>query len=147
VPVAEPPGTDANTTAAVTGILRAHAAVSTALAGCLREEGLTEAGFNVLMILDGAEVPLCPKDVGDRRLVTRGTVTGVIDRLVELGLVERRPHPDDRRMQLLVVTQSGRRVLRRVLPRVRRAEAEALEGLTAREQRTLAELLTKGWGI
>jgi DNA-binding MarR family transcriptional regulator len=147
VPVAEPPGSDPSTTAAVTGIIRAHAVLSAALASCLRDEGLTEAGFNVLMILDGADEPLCPKDVGDRRLVTRGTVTGVIDRLVELGLVERAPHPDDRRMQLLLTTPSGRKVLRRVLPRVRRAEGEALEGLTAREQRTLAELLTKGWGM
>jgi DNA-binding MarR family transcriptional regulator len=131
----------------VTGLIRASASVTAVVARALRDAGLTEAGFNVLMIIDGAEKPLCPKDVGERRLVTRGTVTGIIDRLVEQGLVERQPHPDDRRMQLLALTAAGRRTLKRVLPGVRQAEAEATHRLSVQERQTLAELLTKGWGI
>lgn len=35
-------------------------------------------------------------------------LTGVVDRLEELGLVERRPSPEDRRVKVLVVTEKGK---------------------------------------
>ncbi|MEY2463907.1 MAG: hypothetical protein QOH64_2045, partial [Acidimicrobiaceae bacterium] len=62
------------------------------------------------MILDGSDRPLCPNELGERRLVTRGTVTGVLDSLEERGLVVRTPHPDDRRMLLIELTAKGRRL-------------------------------------
>ena len=35
-------------------------------------------------------------------------ITGLVDKLEARGLIERRPHPQDRRVKLLVVTEAGR---------------------------------------
>lgn len=44
----------------------------------------------------------------DSMHVTPGASTGVIDRLCKLGLVERTPHPEDRRVVQVCLTPSGR---------------------------------------
>src|SRR3954451_10514625 len=45
--------------------------------------------------------PLTQRDLGTRLLLTSGAVTMLVDRLENLGLVRRRPHPDDRRSTLV----------------------------------------------
>jgi DNA-binding MarR family transcriptional regulator len=139
----EPDGADPVAVACITGLVRAESIVVNALTENLRRHGVTPAGFNVLMILEGDDEPLCPHEIGERRLVTKGTVTGVIDSLVKAGLVERHPHPADRRMQLVAITARGQDVLRALLPEHRRIEEELLSGLSERERATLARLLGK----
>jgi DNA-binding MarR family transcriptional regulator len=142
-PTVEPCGTDPVAVACVTGIVRAETAIANALNENFRRHGLTPAGFNVLMILEGSEGPLCPHEIGERRLVTKGTVTGVIDSLVKVGFVVRQPHPCDRRMQLIAMTEAGREALRDLLPEHRRIEEEFLGCLDDNERRTLAALLSR----
>lgn len=152
VPAAPEPGgpdpasaveTEQVNTRVITGVVRAESAVATTLGPVFRAHGVTSAGFNVLMILDGAEAPLCPHEVSDRRLVTRGTLTGVLDSLEREGLIERSPNPDDRRSVLLSLTRSGASRLRRMLPDVRRREAEVLSGFSLDERRALAGLVER----
>lgn len=128
-------------TLAVTGCIRAESVIQSALASVLRGHGITPAGFNMLMILEGEGGPLCPHELSDRRLVTRGTVTGVLDSLEHAGLVERRPHPVDRRSLLVELTGAGQALLARVVPDVRRVEGELLGDLSAVERDRLAALL------
>jgi DNA-binding MarR family transcriptional regulator len=47
------------------------------------------------------------QDLAERLYVTKGNVSGLIDRLVEAGLVERRPIPGDRRSHALYLTAAG----------------------------------------
>jgi DNA-binding MarR family transcriptional regulator len=49
-------------------------------------------------------------------LVTSGNLTGIVDRLVEQGLVERRPDTKDRRVIRVALTDKGRSVTERMLP-------------------------------
>ena len=130
-------------TRVVTGFFRAESALSAALAPVFRAHGVSSAGFNVLMILDGAGGPLCPHEVSDRRLVTRGTLTGVLDSLEREGLIRRDPNPADRRSVLLSLTRAGSTRLRRVLPDLRRREAEVLAGFSGDERRLLADLVER----
>lgn len=130
-------------TRVVTGLVRAESAIATALGPVFRAHGVTSAGFNVLMILDGAQAPLCPHEVSDRRLVTRGTLTGVLDSLEREGLVERSPNPADRRSVLLSLTRAGVSRLRLMLPDVRRREAEVLSRFSLDERRLLAGLVER----
>src|SRR5262249_15162574 len=51
--------------------------------------------------------------IGDRLQVHAGAVTNAIDRLEAQDLVERRPHPSDRRTTLAAITRRGRSVARR----------------------------------
>lgn len=58
-----------------------------------------------------------PAEVARRLEVSTAAATGIVDRLVAHGHVERRAHPEDRRRTQLVLTESGRReVVGQLLP-------------------------------
>lgn len=137
------PGADKLATEAVVNLFRAESLVTAVLAGVLRRYGLSIATFNVLMILEGAGRPLCPFEIGDRLLVTRGTVTGLLDTLQKQRLISRSTHPDDRRMLLVEATAKARELLAELLPEFFPTEAELMSALTAREKETLVRLLGK----
>src|SRR3954453_15536629 len=63
----------------------------------------------------------------------RTTITGVVDRLVQKGLIERRESSRDRRARELRLTDKGRRTLRAMTPAVESAQRTMLRGLTAKE--------------
>ena len=69
-------------------------------------------------------------------------VTGIVDRLEERGLVERRVAAHDRRIKQLVLTDRGAEVRTQVFERLHSAP-EPLHRLSAAEQRTLRDLLKK----
>ena len=69
-------------------------------------------------------------------------VTGIADRLEDLGLVERRPSPQDRRVKLLVVTDEEALVAEQLAAEVNR-DAPGFSALTDEERVELARLLTK----
>jgi DNA-binding MarR family transcriptional regulator len=95
------------------GMLKVHAAVTHALDAQLRSaHGLSAPGYEVLMLLAEAEGErLRMADLADRVLLSRSGLTRVIDRLVDLGFVERRPCPDDRRGAFAQLTHAGREKL------------------------------------
>jgi DNA-binding MarR family transcriptional regulator len=51
-------------------------------------------------------------ELSSRLMVTNGNVTGLVDRLLEQGLVDRRPSAKDRRAQIVSLTAEGRRAFR-----------------------------------
>ena len=73
----------------------------------------------------------------------RTTITGVIDRLVQKGLAERRASSRDRRARELEITDEGRRTLRKITPAVESAQRVMLRGLSAKESEELMRLLRK----
>lgn len=113
------------------------------VAEVLRPFGLSPAGGLVLSMLADGEHPLTPGEIRDRLLVKGPTVTGLIDRLSRAGLVRRTKHPDDRRRQLVGITDKGRRLADRFRPAVHAAERPWLESLDETERRRLLALLGK----
>ncbi|MET4390240.1 DNA-binding MarR family transcriptional regulator [Bradyrhizobium sp. F1.4.3] len=73
----------------------------------------------------------------------RTTITGVIDRLVQKGLAERRASSRDRRARELEITDEGRRTLRKITPAVESAQRIMLRGLSAKEGEELMRLMHK----
>ncbi len=73
----------------------------------------------------------------------RTTITGVVDRLVQKGLAERRASSRDRRARELEITDEGRRTLRKITPAVESAQRVMLRGLSAKEGEELMRLLRK----
>jgi DNA-binding MarR family transcriptional regulator len=73
----------------------------------------------------------------------RTTITGVIDRLVQKGLVIRQASVRDRRARELIMTEAGRLTLRGITPAVEAAQQVMLRGLTAKESTELMRLLKK----
>ncbi|HXD62439.1 MAG TPA: MarR family transcriptional regulator [Lacisediminihabitans sp.] len=101
--------------------------------------------FDVLSALRRAGKPyqLSPKALLQQTLVSSGTMTNRIDRLVERGLVERRTDPHDGRGILVVMTDKGRTRVDTAISLLLRAETELLEGLSASDQERLAGLLRR----
>jgi DNA-binding MarR family transcriptional regulator len=73
----------------------------------------------------------------------RTTITGVVDRLVQKGLLARQESSRDRRARELNITDTGRRTLRDITPAVDAAQRIMLRGLTDKEARELVRLLQK----
>ncbi len=84
-----------------------------------------------------------PGEIGERRLVTRGTVTGLIDTLEARGLVRRTPHPEDRRMLLIELTDDAQVLLRTVSRELWPLQEELTSVLSAREKTVLVRMLRK----
>ncbi len=73
------------------------------------ESGLDRTDFNILAGLrrSGPPFRLTPSELADALLTTRGSMTKRIDQLEGRGLVERLPHPADRRSLLVGLTGTG----------------------------------------
>ena len=109
----------------------------------LRRENLTAAQFNALLVLQVAdEDGLLMGQIGDRLVVTRANVTGLVDRLERQGLVAR-DKTADRRATMVSLTDAGCAILKDTLPHYSRLAAQLTAGLTEREKRTLVRLLSK----
>lgn len=78
--------------------------------------GLTPSQARVIFTLGGTEGMTC-KEIGDITLITKGTLTGVVDRLEEKGLVERWAVEEDGRKTIVALTRRGQRVYEREYPR------------------------------
>src|SRR5437870_13446853 len=108
-----------------------------------RPYGLSSATFNVLVVLLGAGGSLSPCEIGEQLLVTRGTVTGLLDSLERQRLVQRLPHPKDRRMLLIELTDEGRIILDRLMPEHVQGMCELLACLSESEKKAFAGVLAK----
>jgi DNA-binding MarR family transcriptional regulator len=98
-------------------LLRAHAAVVPKLARALNTAGLPISWYDVLLVLNAAPGRrLRMRELGDHAVLSREQVSRVTTELEAAGLVERRPNPDDKRSSYAVITDEGRRRLRRAAP-------------------------------
>lgn len=79
----------------------------------IRRTGLTAPQFDIIVTL-GNTPGMTFKELGSRTLITKGTLTGVVDRLESRGLVERMASPDDGRSTLVRLTGAGDRVFHEV---------------------------------
>jgi DNA-binding MarR family transcriptional regulator len=101
--------------------------------------------FDVLAALRRAGAPyqLSPKALLQQTLVSSGTMTNRIDRLVSRGLVERRTDPNDGRGIIVQMTSQGLTRVDAAITRLVDAESELLASLSAADQERLAGLLRK----
>lgn len=85
--------------------------------------------------------PLGPGEIAQRLGVTSAAASGIIDRLVARGHVERRPDETDRRRTGVHVTQEGRREMLGHLVPMFSALAELDAALTEEERTTVQRYL------
>lgn len=101
---------------------------------------LTLPQFDVLAQLHRRGA-MTPGELTRELLVTAGNLTGIVERLVRLGLVSRHPVPEDGRAVRVQLTPRGRQLMSRAIPRHRRDVAGLLSVLPAAELRRLRALL------
>lgn len=83
----------------------------------VRQHGLTHAQFDIVATL-GNTAGMSYKELGQRTLITKGTLTGVIERLEQKGLVARTRSSGDKRSFFVRLTPSGERLFGEVFPKV-----------------------------
>jgi MarR family 2-MHQ and catechol resistance regulon transcriptional repressor len=81
----------------------------------VRRCGLTHAQFDIVATL-GNTPGMTYKELGDKTLITKGTLTGVIERLERKGLVARSRSTDDKRSFFVRLTAEGETLFAEVFP-------------------------------
>jgi DNA-binding MarR family transcriptional regulator len=84
---------------------------------------------------------MTPSELAEHEKVQPPSITRVIASLEERGLIQRRPHPTDRRQVELTVTDQGRDVVKKVRQLREAWLAQRLRDLTPAERAVLREAL------
>jgi MarR family transcriptional regulator, 2-MHQ and catechol-resistance regulon repressor len=79
----------------------------------VRTLGLTPPQFDIIATLGNTE-GMSGKELGEKTLMTKGTLTGVLDRLEARGLVARSMNPEDRRCMIVKLTAAGEEMFERI---------------------------------
>lgn len=108
----------------------------------VRKLGLTGAQFDILATLGNTPGMTC-KELGANTLITKGTLTGVLDRLEARGLIRRSATDADRRQVFVMLTPQGVRTFERAFPAHIDHLKPAFGALSPRELEQTARLLHK----
>jgi DNA-binding MarR family transcriptional regulator len=93
--------------------------------------------------VEADEAGLLPSEFAERAGLTRASVTSLLDGLERDLLITRQPHPVDRRMLSVQITDKGRELMDKILPQHFTWIKAWMENLSDRERQTLIKLLTK----
>ncbi len=105
----------------------------------LRSEELTVPQFMIMNYATSDGVPL--STISTRMLCDNSNLTGIVDRLISKGYVERRPDPEDRRVSLICLTETGAEKLRSIRPRHHERVSSRMRSLAPDEVVQLRQLL------
>lgn len=141
----ERPDVDVSPVAVIGRVSRLARAYDAAIANALRPFGLLPDEYDVLASLrrQGPPYELCPRDLLTTMMISSGTVTHRVDKLVSRGLVERRPDDRDRRMVLARLTPAGKDLIDAAIVAHVENEARLVSALSPAERDRLASLLRR----
>jgi DNA-binding MarR family transcriptional regulator len=106
----------------------------------LEAHGLSMWGYIVLSALDRSPVR-SQAALADAIGADKTRIIATLDELQERGYIERRPDPDDRRVRLLALTESGRAVRDAAQAAIQRGEERWLGRLSANDRRVFLRIL------
>ncbi len=121
-------------------LARAHAKFVHRMHQVFSSHGLTGPQFDVMATLHRTE-GITQQELAAGLLVTKGNVTGVIDRMEAVAWIERRPDPEDRRANRLYLTVNGRKKFSEVVPEHHALLYEVMAGFAPVELNTFCRLL------
>lgn len=108
----------------------------------LEPYGLTQFHWVVLCCLweqDG----LATRDIGDRLRQVGGTMTGVLDRMEERGLIRRERDQRDRRIWRIWLTETGRELYNVLPPIAMEIRERVMQGISEDDQRIVSNLVDR----
>ena len=127
---------------ATVALLRTASIVSRALGRVVEPSGLSLAQYNALRIIRGAGTGGIPTLSIRERMIEEGTtITRLLDKLEDAGLIRRERTFPDRRQVLCFVTDAGRKLLETLDPKVNSADEEAVASLNDAQIQRFIELL------
>jgi DNA-binding MarR family transcriptional regulator len=107
------------------------------------EHGITATRFDALEALSRHGGTARPAELRDTLHLPAQTITSVLDQLQAAGLVNRSPHPSDRRSTIAELTPAGRETVERICPPLIDIENDCMSALSRAEQDQLIGLLTR----
>lgn len=134
------PGANVLATEAVMNTLRTADMLFDQIGRLLRPLNVSAAGGLVLGILRD-HGPMSPSGLSERLIVTRATMTGVLDSLEQRKFVRRSVNPADRRSLVVEITPAGLNVLQELRTIVHRHEKAWLGGFSDLDLRCYLEQL------
>ncbi|MCK4719725.1 MarR family transcriptional regulator [bacterium] len=106
--------------------------------------GATQQQWAVLDILnDSGSTGIPLSELGKNLDVTKGNITGLIDRMERDGLAKRKDDPKDRRVIRAVVTAKGKKVLRDIQPVKNQWGDRLFHGFNVKDKKELNNLLKR----
>jgi DNA-binding MarR family transcriptional regulator len=127
---------------ATIALLRTASVVSRAVARVVEPSGLSLAQYNALRIIRGAGTGGIPTLSIRERMIDEGTtITRLLDKLDDAGLIRRERSYPDRRQVLCFVTDAGRKLLDSLDPQVDAMDEEVVASLDESQLATFVELL------
>jgi DNA-binding MarR family transcriptional regulator len=120
----------------------AHARAARTGNEALRPLGLETRHLGVLLMLD-REGPLSQTRIGEQLAADKSQMGRSIDDLERLGLAVRRADPTDRRTRHVSLTPAGEEMVTQAKKAAASAAAEVFQSLSAPEQATLRDLLSR----
>jgi len=127
---------------ATIALLRTASVVSRAVARVVEPSGLSLAQYNALRIIRGAGTGGIPTLSIRERMIDEGTtITRLLDKLEDAGLIRRERTYPDRRQVLCFVSDAGRKLLDTLDPQVNSMDEEVVSALSESQLETFIELL------
>ncbi len=108
----------------------------------MKSLGITMTQFDIIATL-GNQPPMSCKLLGEKTLVTKGTMTGVLERLEEKGFIRRELNAEDARSQLISLTKKGQQLFEKIFPEHMHHLQKAFGKLSKKELEDLAVSLEK----
>lgn len=102
--------------------------------------GITTMQANALGLLKEDE-PLPMSSLSSHLMCDASNVTGIVDRLANQGLIERREHPSDRRIKMITLTAKGAQLRQAIMQEVAEIEQKRLMPLLSPEERATLDIL------
>jgi DNA-binding MarR family transcriptional regulator len=141
VPAARPAIRSGAEKAAVVGLIRSISQeLRTAGRAVDGDLGITAAQVDVLRAIRSGS-PCSINEIAERTFTHQSTVSSIVARLAEDGLVSRGPSPDDGRRQAIALTAAGKRRLRQAPESSEQRLLAALRSMSRDELKTLARFL------
>lgn len=128
---------------ALEAFLQAETSLRRTLSFELQREGLSTAGFSVLLFLTSAGGELKLRAIRQRLHTSKATATEVVSTLQARGLITRQRLASDRRATAIVLTDAGARVVEEHFPKHSGRVRDIFSVLDEREKRSLMSLCRK----
>jgi len=96
-------------------IVRSYQAFDNYSAPHIKSMSLTPSQFDVIATLAN-QPPMTCKMLGNKTLITKGTLTGILDRLEIKGMIKRKTNEEDARSQKIMLTLDGQAIFEKTFP-------------------------------
>ncbi len=127
---------------AIRELVRCYQAFESFSSRHVRSLGLTSPQFDIIATL-GNTPGMTFKELGEKTLITKGTLTGVVDRLEAKKLVRRVASPTDGRCQIVQLTAKGEAVFAQVFPAHLSYVGSAFTGFAPEELHQTQDMLKR----